>query len=287
LAKLRVTVACGAYAHTVALALGLVPVAGVDLNYLVMEPEEIFWRMLRHEEFDAAELSLSSYVMERSRGVDRFTAIPVFPSRTFRHGDIYIQERSGVREPADLAGRPVGVPEYEITAAVWMRGLLRDQFGLAPDAVTWRTGGLEQPGREEKLRFTPPPRVRVEPLGEGQTLAGMLERGEIAALLSPRAPSCYLRGAPGVRRLFPDYAEAEREYYRRTGIFPIMHTFVVRTELLRRAPWLAENLYEAFRQARDWFYRLARGGAAPICGLPWFGAAVEQRSCATWRTRGW
>lgn len=249
--KLRLTLACWDYDRTRALADGRVRVEGVELNFLQLGPEDVFWGMLRHQAFDVAELSLSSYVLSLSRDDDRFVAIPVFPSRCFRHSAIYVNTRAGIREPADLKGRRVGVPEYQMTASVWARGHLSDDYGVAPSDVEWLTGGEEEPGRPEKLKLELPPDIRVRPIGPEQTLNEMLLDGEIDAMIAARAPSGFARADSRVARLFPNYREIETQYYRRTGIFPIMHTVVIRRDVYEANRWLASALYRAFDHAKQ------------------------------------
>lgn len=261
---LPLTLACYHYDRTEALRDGRVRPEGIDLNYLDLRVEEIFWRMMQHREFDAAELSFGGYVVRRGRGEEDIVAIPVFPSRFFRHSCVFVNAASGVKRPEDLRGRRVGVPEYQMTAAVWARGAFSDDYGLDPRDVEWIQGGLEEPGR---IPFEP-----VQPAGvslgfapEGQSLAGMLAEGTIDALFTARTPSTFGDGSGRVRRLFDDPWEVERDYFRRTGIFPIMHTVGIKAELLERAPWVAGTLLKAFTQAKDLCTReLSQTSALPI-----------------------
>ncbi len=195
MSKLRMSLGCWNYDRTRALMDGSVQPQGIDLNYLNMPVEETFFRMLRHREFDAAEMSLSSYSVSRSKPEQPFVAIPVFPSRFFRHSCIYVNAKSGIREPKDLIGRRVGNPEYQITAPVWIRGILSDHYGVPVDSVTYCTGGEEEPGRSEKLKLELPPNIKVEPIGEHQTLSQMLADGEIDALYTARMPSSFRSGS--------------------------------------------------------------------------------------------
>ena len=250
-APLRLTVACGDYDRTRALFDGRVRVEGCEPIFLALAPEEIFFRAFVHEEFDIAELSLSSYVMRRSRGDCPYVAVPAFVSRAFRHSAVYARTDRGIERPEDLRGRRVGVPEYQMSAAVWVRGLFQDEYGIAPRDLRWVTGGMETPGRVEKIRFAVPSDVSLEPAPPEETLSGMLEAGTIDALIAPRPPSCFLRGAPGVGRLFANFGADEEDYYRRTGIFPIMHLVGVRTELAARYPWLPASVYKAFAASKD------------------------------------
>jgi len=221
---LRLTLACWDYDRTRALAEGLVRPDGIELTYLTLPVEETFFRMVRHQEFDVAEMSLSSYVLTLDQERPPFIAIPVFPSRFFRHDCIYVTERSGIRQPKDLIGKRVGTPEYQITAAVWIRGILAEEYGVPVESVIYITGGEEAPGRQERVPLQLPPRIKVQPIGPTQTLFQMLETGEIDALYTARTPSSFRQGGGTVQRLFENYAEVERAYYQKTKIFPIMHT---------------------------------------------------------------
>jgi len=225
-------------------------VEGVDLTYLPLHVEETFWRMLRYQDFDAAELSMNSYLMARDKGSPRFIAVPVFPSRFFRHSFIYINTDSGIEGPGDLAGKKVGVPEYQITAAVWVRGLLQHEYGVPLAKMKWFTGGAEDPGRQEKLRPDLPKEIDIRWIGPDRTLSAMLEQGEIDALICAHIPSPFVRRSPKVRRLFPNFRELEKDYYRRTKIFPIMHTVALREEVYEKNPWVAQSLCKAFSEAK-------------------------------------
>ncbi len=249
--RVAMTLACGRYDRTLPLFEGRAVPEGIDLNTIFLGYEELFWRMLRHEEFDASELSLSSYLMTRARGGPAFIAIPVFPARAFRHSSIYVNARTGIREPKDLLGKRVGVPEYQMTAALWVRGILEHHYGVPARDILWFNGGLEQPGREEKLPVHLPPGLCLEAIGSGQTLNRMLLEGELEALVTPRPPSAFTRGDPGVRRLFDDYKAEEAAYFKQTGIFPPMHTVVIRRRVYDAHPWVARSLYKAFCVAKQ------------------------------------
>jgi 4,5-dihydroxyphthalate decarboxylase len=246
---LRLSLACSECDRTQGLRDGSVPVEGVSLTCIGLPVEEVFHRMARFAEFDAAELSLSSYVLSLQLGAP-FIAVPAFPSRMFRHSGIYVNSRCGIREPADLIGRTVGLAEYQLTANVWIRGILQEHYDVPVTSVTYRTGGLHAPGRVEKLPVTLPESIRIEPIGEGQTLARMLVSGEIDALYTPRTPAPYALGRPEVRRLFPDPAREEERYFAQSRVFPIMHTVVLRRALYQEHRWLARALFKAFEQAR-------------------------------------
>ncbi len=250
MSKIHLTLSCWEYDRTRALQEGRVQVEGVDLTYLPLHVEETFWRMLRYQDFDAAELSMNSYLMTRDKGSPRFIAIPVFPSRFFRHSFIYINTDSGIEGAGDLAGKKVGVPEYQITAAVWVRGLLQHEYGVPPAKMKWFTGGAEDPGRQEKLRPDLAQEIDIRWIGPDRTLSAMLEQGELDALICAHIPSPFVRRSPKVRRLFPNFRELEKDYYRRTKIFPIMHTVALREEVYEKNPWVAQSLCKAFSEAK-------------------------------------
>jgi 4,5-dihydroxyphthalate decarboxylase len=268
------TLACGEYDRTMALALGDVRPESIELTYLRMHPEEVFWRMNRHQEFDAAEMSMSSYLIRRSRGDDAMIGIPVFTSRFFRHACIFVNAQAGIEQPADLKGKRMGVPEYQMTAPVWIRGILEDDYGVRPNDMRWLQGGMFQTGRVEKLAIEVPG-LEISPIGPQQTLSQMIADGEIDALMAARTPSTY--DGAGVRRLFPDYRKVEAEYFRRTGIFPIMHTVVIRKDVLERWPWVARSLYDAFCEAKARnMANLDTSLAALPISLPWVLAEADE-----------
>lgn len=276
MAKLSLSFACSNYDRTRALLEGRVRVDGVDLNYMDLSVEETFFRMLRYHEFDAAEMSLSSYTVSRFAAEPPFVAIPVFPSRFFRHSCIYVNANSGIREPKDLIGKRIGTPEYQMTAPVWIRGILSDEYGVKVTASKFLTGGEEEPGRPEKLKLNLPPEIDVKPIPADRTLSRMLETGEVDALYTARAPSTYKDGCGPVRRLFPNFHEVEGEYFRKTRIFPIMHTVVIRREIYQRNPWVAQALYKAFLAAqREVYHDLHDTGVLKYM-LPWLVRHVEE-----------
>jgi len=264
--KLKLSLACWDYDRTRAIVDGRVQVDGIDLIYHPLVVEETFFRMLRYREFDACEMSLSSYC--RSKFLDDpFIAIPVFPSRAFRHGFIFVSEQSGIVEPKDLIGKRVGCPEYQLTAPVWIRGILQDEYGVPVDSPHYLIGGEEEPGRTEKLVLDLPPSFHVEPIGPADTLAEMLASGRIDAMYSARVPSTL--GTRGVRRLFPDVVGTERAYYQKTKLFPIMHVLVIRRDVYAANRWIAQALYKAFVQAQRIAYRDLAENAALKTMLPW------------------
>lgn len=275
MSKLSVTLACWDYDRTQPLMNGSVVPEGIELNYLNLVVEETFFRMLRYREFDAAEMSLSSYTVSLARGDSPFIAIPVFPSRFFRHSCIFVSTASGIETPAELAGRRVGVPEYQLTAPVWIRGILQDEYGVDPASVEYFTGGQEEPGRKEKLALDLPEKFEVRAIAPEKTLSQMLADGELDALHAPRAPSTLYSRPEAVRRLFPDFPRVEREYFAKTGIFPIMHVIVLRRELYERHRWIARSLYKAFDEAKRLTCEGLLVSAAAKTMLPWQIAEVE------------
>ena len=274
--KLRLTLACWNYDRTRALMEDRIPVEGIELNYLNLVIEETFFRMMRNREFDAAEMSLSSYTLSLFRDPAPFIAIPVFPSRAFRHSGIYVNTGAGIREPKDLIGKRVGNPEYQLTANVWIRGILKDEYGVPVNSVSYFRGGQEQPGRIEKAAISLPADIRLADIPADKTLANMLAAGEIDALFAPRAPSTLGNGSGTVRHLFPDYAAAERDYYRKTKIFPIMHVIAIRREVYEKNPWVAQSLYKAFAAAQQEAYADLHERAALKYMLPWLLPHVEE-----------
>jgi len=276
MSKLRLTLGCWDYDRTRALMDGSVQPDGIDLNYLNMPVEETFFRMLRHREFDAAEMSLSSYVVSLFSEERPFIAIPVFPSRFFRHSSIYVNADAGIRKPGDLVGKRIGTPEYQMTAPVWIRGILSDEYKVPVESVLYMTGGEEEPNRPEKLKLNLPDTIKVERIGPDKTLARMLLDGEIDALHTARAPSTFYDGSGRVVRLFEDYPAVELEYYKRTGIFPIMHCVVIRREVYEQNRWVAQSLFKAFKEAQKKTYQDMHETAAHKTMLPWLSAHVEE-----------
>jgi NMT1/THI5 like len=268
--RLHLDFACGSYDRTRALLDGTVQPEGIDLTGVPIDPpEEVFWRMLMHREFDLAEMSLGSYVAGRARGDFPFIAIPAFVSRMFRHSAAYVNVSAGIRQPEDLKGKRVGVPEYQMTATVWLRGILQDEHGVRPRDVRWVAGGQEHPGRREKVALALPPDVRLERIAEDRTLSSMLDAGELDALFAARMPSPFVEGSPRVRRLFPNYRALEADYFRRTGIFPIMHLVAIRLDLYERHPWIAQSLFKALVEAKDRCARALYDTRALRVMLPW------------------
>ncbi len=274
--RLRLSMACWNYDRTSALASGRVVPDGIELNVQNLEVEEIFFRMLRHREFDVAELSLSSYCVGLARGDEHFVAIPVFPSRFFRHSCTFVATQSGIREPKDLVGKRVGVPEYQMPAPVWIRGILQDDYQVDPWSVDYFTGGEEEPGRDEKIELTLPDKFKVRPIGKDQTLAQMLANGELDALYSARTPSTFYAKPTQVRRLFENYVDLEKRYFNRHDIFPIMHVVAIRRPVYEANRWVARALYKAFCEAKRLAQEELLVAASLKTMLPWQIAAVEE-----------
>ncbi len=304
-----ITVASGEYDRIRAIRDGTVKVEGCAVDYHVVEPNQLFVRNLKHQEFDVSEMSFSTYITLRDQGRAHYTAIPVFLSRAFRHSAIFVRTDRGIASPADLKGRRVGTPEYLTTMLVWMRGLLSDEYGIKPSDLRWRLGGLEQAatasapsplvgegrgggsggsGARVPHATTPTPDpspqgggekkgasvagVEIEPIPPGKTLAGMLADGELDAVFSARPPSCFLRGAANVARLFPDYRTAEQAYYRKTGIYPLMHAVGIRNSLAEQQPWMAKNVFDAFAKAKTMAVADFEKLSAFALTLPWIEA---------------
>ncbi|NQW94929.1 MAG: ABC transporter substrate-binding protein [Polaromonas sp.] len=276
MSKLKLTFGCWNYDRTRALMDGSVQPDGIDLNYLNMPVEETFFRMLRHQEFEVAEMSLSSYSVSLFGEPRPFVAIPVFPSRFFRHSCIYVNAKSGIHEARDLIGKRVGNPEYQMTAPVWIRGILQDHYGVPVDSVTYFTGGEESPGRSEKLKLDLPSNIKVERIGPTQTLAQMLLDGEIDALYTARMPSSFLNGGGKVKRLFEDYEQVERNYFKETSMFPIMHTVAIRRDVYDANRWVARSMMKALEESQRRAYDDLCETAALKTMLPWLTSHVEQ-----------
>lgn len=275
MSRLPITIATWDYDRVRALVDGRVRVEGCDVNYLVMPVEECFHRAYFHGEFDVTEIGLSPFLIAASRGIAPYTALPAFLSRTFRHSAVYVRSDRGIERPEDLRGRRIGVPEYQQSAALWARGFLKDDYGLGASDVHWVQGGLHQWGRRDKFPLALPEGFPLSSAPEGRSLSTLLAEGEIDAIISARAPSCFLDGTAPVRRLFPDYRAAEQDYFRRTGLFPLMHAVGIRNDVHERHPWLAASVYKAFAQAK----RLADADLAEVTalkiGLPWVTAELE------------
>lgn len=238
------------YDRTRPLLDGTVQIDGVDPVFMTLSPEEMFFRAYRHAEFDISELSFSSFLVKHSRGDCPYTGIPVFLSRAFRHTSIYVR-KDRIKKPQDLKGCRIGIPEYQLTAIVWARAILEGDYGINPRDVTWVRGGIDEPGRLEKIRFSLPEGVIVEDVGENDTISDMIHRGDIDGFIAPRPPAGAAAGNPDVDWLFDDPVETAGDYYNRTGIFPIMHIVGIRNRLAEEHPWLPNAVLKAFQKAKD------------------------------------
>ena len=269
----KLTLACWDYDRTRALLEGRVGVAGWRIDAKAQPPEETFPRAVADAPFDVSELSLSSYLMQVSRGEGAYIAIPAFVSRAFHHGAIYVRTKRGIETPKDLEGRLVGVPDYQMTMALWVRGILGDEYGVDFRKIRYRTGGANKPGRKERLALELPEDMDVARIPEGSTLNELLLAGELDAVIAPTPPDGFTAGDKAVRRLFADPAAEERAYYARTGLFPIMHVIGVRRTLADEHPGLAADLFRAFVEARNLAMRehdLTARSSANRMMLPWF-----------------
>ena len=249
MSKLQLSVAIGDYDRMRPLVDGLVQIDSVDAQFMLLDPEEIFFRAFRHADFDVCELSLSSYSVKTAAGTSPYIAVPVFPSRAFRHTSVYVRT-DRIKSPADLKGRRIGVPEYQLTANIWVRLFLEEDYGIRPSDITWVRGGYEHPGRIEKISLNLPDDVKVENARADATISDLLASGEIDAVIGPRAPSCFDRGHPNVGYLFADPQATATEWYRRTRLFPIMHTLGIRRTLVEKHSWLPVAIYKAFERSR-------------------------------------
>ena len=250
MAKLQLSVAIGDYDRMRPLVDGAVQIDAVDPQFMLLEPEEIFFRAIRHADFDICELSLSSYSVKTAAGTSAYIAVPVFPSRAFRHTAVYVRKDRGISRPADLKGKRVGVPEYQLTANVWVRLLLKQEYGVDPAEIIWVRGGYEQTGRIEKVLLNLPAGIRLEDAPADKTISGMLADGSLDAVIGPRAPSCFASGDPQIGYLFADPQKAAQEWYRKTRIFPIMHVLGIRRALVAAHPWLPSAVVKAFEQSK-------------------------------------
>ena len=267
MSKLKLSVAIGNYDRVRALFDGQVAIDGVDPIFMTLPPEEIFFRAFRTVDFDICELSMSSFTVKAAEGTCPYVGVPAFVSRAFRHNSIYVRT-DRIKSPADLKGKRIGLPEYQLTACVWARIILEDDHGIKPSDVTWVRGGIDDPSRPEKITIKLPGGVRLENAPEGKTISQLLEAGEIDAFVAPRAPSLAGKRHPHIGWLFPDPIAAGRDYYRRTGLFPIMHVTGIRRTLVEQHPWLPAAMLKAFTQAKAKCLEELEDTSATKCTLP-------------------
>lgn len=268
MSAIRLSVAIGDYDRNRPLIDGRAAIDGVDPVVMKLSPEEMFFRAMRHEDFDICELSLSSHALRVSRGDSEYIGVPAFVSRAFRHTSIIVRCESGIRTPADLKGRRVGLPEWQLSANVWTRGLLEDEYGVAPEDIHWVRGGLEKPGRKEKVRIDLPEGITVEDIGPDQTLSAMLDTGEIDAFIGPRAPLNFTPANTKLRWLFDDPTAEAEGYYRKTGRFPIMHLIAIRKTLAAEHPWLPMAVLKAFDTSKAMALQQLKDTSATKVTLP-------------------
>src|SRR5215475_9830111 len=265
-----ISIASGEYDRIRAIRDGIVKVEGCAVTYHVVEPNQLFVRNLKDQEFDVSEMSFSTYIALRDQGKAHYTAIPVFLSRAFRHSAIFVRTDRGIASPADLKGKQIGTPEYFTTMLVWMRGLLSDEYHVAPSDLQWKLGGLEQPAKPGATDNVAA--VSIEHVADGKTLSAMLADGEIDAIFSARPPSCFTKGAANVGRLFADTRAVEQAYYKKTGIYPLMHAVGIRNRLVEQNPWLAGTLFKAYVQSKEIALADLQKLAAFSVTLPWIDA---------------
>jgi 4,5-dihydroxyphthalate decarboxylase len=269
--------------RVMALHEGRIAVPGVTLNSVIDTTQKLFPAAVGPAPYDVTEMSISSYILQVSRGTGEYIAIPAFVSRAFRHSGFFARKGAGIETPADFAGRTIGVPEYQMTAALWMRGILKDQYGVDAARVRWRTGALDAGVRRERLELSLPQGMVVDPIDEGETLQSLLQAGEIDGLLAPKPPQAFLDGDDRFIRLFPDFEAAERDYHARTGFFPIMHLIGIRKSLAEANPWLPRALYDAFLASKDAALDRLRKvwlGNANRLSFPWLNAGMERTIAA-------
>ena len=283
------TLASWDHDRVMALHDGRITVPGLNLKSVIEPTSKLFPLAVGAAPYDITEMSISSYILQISRGVGEYVAIPAFVSRAFRHSGFFARKGSGIQSPEDFAGRRIGVPEYQMTAALWMRGILSDEYGVSARGIHWRTGALDAGVRRERLELALPEDMTVEPIEEGETLQALLQAGEIDGLLAPKPPQAFLDGDDRFQRLFPDFEAAEQAYHAKTGFFPIMHLIGVRKSLVEADPSLPRALYEAFVAARDVATERLRKvwlGNANRLSLPWLNASME-RTLATLGSDYW
>lgn len=269
MAKLQLSLACTQTDRSAPLLDGRIAPAGCEILGIPGQSQDIFKRVLSDQAFDIAEISMGSQIVQAGRGIEDYVAIPVYLSRAFRHSSLYIRTDRGIARPEDLAGKTIGVEQFQQTVGVWVRGILGDDYGVQTKDVRWVTGGLEQPGGGERLSLTLPGNVEMTSAPKGETLNGMLANGSVDALIATRPPSCFEAGHKDVARLFPNYRQVEIDYFTRTRAFPIMHGVVIRRSLVDRHPWLAVEVLRAFMKAKALALSELFLMNIPRVSLPW------------------
>jgi 4,5-dihydroxyphthalate decarboxylase len=269
MSKLQLTLAIPDYDHVRDLVNGRVLPEGIDLTCLVYPVEEIFYRFIFYKEWEVSEISLAKYCSLRAQRNEDFIALPVFPSRVFRHSSFYVRKDGPVKTIGDLKGRRVGIPEWAQTAAVYSRGFLQDQYGIALSSIQWVQAGVNQAGRIEKVELNLPKEVEITRIAD-KSLNEMLLKGEIDAMMVARAPDAFVKGDPKIARLVEDFVEVETEYYKKTGIFPIMHAVALRGDVLDKNPWVARNLFTAFEEAKRRSIERVLEATVSLFPIPWY-----------------
>jgi 4,5-dihydroxyphthalate decarboxylase len=266
--NIQISLAVGDYDHVRDLLDGSVRVEGADLTVLRLPSEEITYRFVRNREWDVSKTSFGNVVSLASQDDRGLVAIPVFPSRMFRHSSIYVRAEGGIERPGQLSGKRIGMPEWAQTASIYARGMLAHEYGVDLSSIHWHQGGVNQPGREEKVRLDLPPGMRYTVVAD-RSLSAMLLAGELDAVISARPPAAFLAGEGRVRRLFDDYRAVEFAYWKKTGIYPIMNVITLRREVYERHRWLAMNLFKSFEEAKNRSLTRMLDGTASYYPLPW------------------
>jgi 4,5-dihydroxyphthalate decarboxylase len=269
MSKLPLTLAIPDYDHTRDLVSGRVQPEGIDLTCLVYPVEEIFYRFIVYKEWEVSEISLAKYCALTAAGNEDFIALPVFPSRVFRHSSFFVRKDGPVKSFADLKGKRVGIPEWAQTAAVYSRGFLEQQYGITLSSIQWVQAGVNQPGRIEKVDLKLPKGVEITRIAD-KSLNEMLLKGELDAVMVARAPDAFVKGDPSIRRLVEDFVEVETDYYKKTRIFPIMHAVAVRRDVVANNPWVARNLFTAFEEAKRRSIERVLEGTVSLFPIPWY-----------------
>ena len=278
MADLNLSLACWNYDRCQALLDGRILIKGVNLDVCIEYPTEIFTRAFTEAPFDICELSASSYILQVARGYCEYIAIPIFVSRAFRHGGIYVRDGAGINMPKDLEGKIVGIPEYQMTMGLWVRGILQDEYGVNFRKISYRTGGTNKAGRKERLPISLPSHMDVQPIGEYETINDLLISGQLDAIISPTTPAGFIAGDGSIRRLFADPVAEERAYFERTRLFPIMHVIGIRRSIINANPDLASAIFNAFVSSRRLAMSMLKETATASANrlhLPWAAAEWE------------
>jgi 4,5-dihydroxyphthalate decarboxylase len=273
MSELTITLGCNAYDRNKPVMDGRVPIEGCEVAAVKLPGEQLHVRALQRQEFDVTELSVSSYLMQVANGENEYLAIPIFTSRAFRHRCFYIRNDRGIERPKDLEGKKVGLPEYQVTIALWTRGILQDEYGVDFKKLKYRNGGVNQAGRQERLPLDLPDFMDVEPVPKDKSLSDLLAEGELDAVIGPNVPKCFRENHPKVQRLFPDHVAEEKAFYKKTGFLPMMHLIAVRKTFVEKYPWLAPNVYNAFVKAKHMVmdeYDGIAAYSANMLSLPFF-----------------